>query len=274
MRLTEKSGFPVRWDLMAPRELQYLLEMFLLLDDEQKKWSLLDIKRAWVSRVFAWRGFKIKKTVDDLLLVDEVAKELDWAVYYDKETDTANLNYDCIRCLVPAFKGLAGPADYGYDLTFGEYRKLLVIFNEITRGNNILVYMDMLAGTLYRKRDKRTGRRVPFNPDADDTKNARRLPDWLKYYAYVWFGAFCSYLMASPFIIDGNEIDFSVIFTSSGEKEAKPDNFLGMNSILFSVAESHVFGTVTEVDNTQLFRILMKLVDDKNRSDELKKSLK
>lgn len=271
--MTEKSGFPIRWEMLTQKELQAIIEMFNSLD-KGMDFSLLDIKRSWVALVLKWRGVSIKNTIDDMLLIDGIAKELDWLIYYENENKTANINYDCIECLLPRFHGLAGPENYGYDLTFGEYRKLLVIFNEISQGNNVGAYMDMLAGTLYRKYDKKLKRRVAFNPDYDYTRNAKRMPDWLKYYAYLWFGAFCQYLMTSPFIIDGNEINFSAIFTSPDSKNTVPENFIGMNSILFSVAESHVFGTVTDVDNTQLFRILMKLVDDKNRSDELKKSMK
>jgi len=273
MRLTEKSGFPVCWEMITQRELQAIIELFGTLD-KGKGFSLLDIKRSWVALVLKWRGVTLKNTIDDMILVDEVAKELDWLIYYDNDKKTANLNYDCIKCIVPRYNDLTGPANFGYDLTFGEYRKLLVIFNEISQGNNVAAYMDMLAGTLYRRYDARLKRRVAFNPDYDYSHNAKRLPEWLKYYAYMWFGAFCQYLMTSPFIIDGNEINFSVIFTSPDSNESVPDNFIGMNSILFSVAESHVFGTATDVDNTQLFRILMKLVDDKNKSDELKKLYK
>ena len=42
-----------------------------------------------------------------------------------------------------------------------------------------------------------------------------------------------------------------------------------MNSILFSMAESGVFGSIEEVDNTQLLRVLLKLLDDKQKADSL-----
>lgn len=271
MRLTEKSGFPISWEEMTKRELVYLLKLWLNLD-RQEGWSLQDIKRAWVGQVFTWRGLRKEKTIDYMILVDEVSKELDWMLSFDKKSKTANMNYDSIRCLIPKFGNLQGPADYGSDLSFGEFRHLLMLFNEIGNGNKADLYMQMVAGTLYRQRDKKTGRRVLFNPDYNYLQNAKRMPEYILYYAYLWFGAFCSYLMNSPFIIDGNQVNFSVIFAKS-ENEVT-DNFIGMNSILFSVAESHVFGTVKDVDDAQLFRILLKLVDDKNKADDLKKSMK
>ena len=99
----------------------------------------------------------------------------------------------------------------------------------------------------------------------------RKLPEQITYYAYLWFAAFCKYLMDGPFIIDGHEVNFKCIFAGSGEDN---DNSLGMDSILFSVAESHVFGNIKDVEDAQLFRVLLKLLDDKNKSDDMKKLLK
>jgi hypothetical protein len=47
-----------------------------------------------------------------------------------------------------------------------------------------------------------------------------------------------------------------------------------MNSVLYSVAESGVFGNVDATDDTQLLRVMMKLLDDKQRADEMMRNLK
>ena len=47
-----------------------------------------------------------------------------------------------------------------------------------------------------------------------------------------------------------------------------------MNSILFSVAESGVFGNARATDDTLLLRVMMKLLDDRQRADELMRNLK
>ena len=47
-----------------------------------------------------------------------------------------------------------------------------------------------------------------------------------------------------------------------------------MNSVLYSVAESGIFGNVDATDDTLLLRVMMKLLDDKQRADEMMRNLK
>ena len=49
---------------------------------------------------------------------------------------------------------------------------------------------------------------------------------------------------------------------------------LGMNSVLYSVAESGIFGNADATDDTLLLRVMMKLLDDKQRADEMIRNLK
>ena len=42
-----------------------------------------------------------------------------------------------------------------------------------------------------------------------------------------------------------------------------------MNGVLFSVAESGVFGNFDETDNTLLLKVMMKLLSDKMQADEI-----
>lgn len=47
-----------------------------------------------------------------------------------------------------------------------------------------------------------------------------------------------------------------------------------MNSVLYSVAESGIFGNADATDDTLLLRVMMKLLDDKLRADEMIRNLK
>ncbi len=265
---SDKVGFPNSWEGLTRREMVYLLKLYMMLQ-QGKGLSLHDLKRIFTSQVFSWRGIRKEKSVDYLLLVDATSKTLDWAIGYDEQQHAAVMNYDSIECLIKNFGKFQGPANYGGDISFGEFRYLLMLYNQLAENNDVLA-LDKMAGTLYRSVDKDTGRHVLFNVDKDYAATGKRMPEWLKYYAYLWFTAFVRYLMTGDFIIDGCTVNFSKIF--AGEKNGVSENFIGMNAILFSVAESHVFGAAKEVDDTQLFRILLKLVDDGNKADELKKN--
>lgn len=267
--LSDKTGFPNSWESLTKRELKYLITLFLKLSNGGG-FSLRDVKRIFTSQVLTWRGIRKEKTMDYMLLVDEVSRTLDWALHFDEERMAAVITYDCIECQIPKCGKFYGPQSYGADLCFGEFRYLLSLLNRISEGNTTLLYE--MSGCLYRTRDKKTGRHVKFSTSENYYEKGKRLPEYVQYYSYLWFHAFTEYLMTGDFVIDGCTVNFSSVFAGGGE--SVPKNFIGMNSILFSVAESRVFGDADDVDSTQLFRILLKLVDDGNKAEELRKQYK
>ena len=102
------------------------------------------------------------------------------------------------------------------------------------------------------------------------------MPVWMRWGIYAWFSYFCEYLFSGTFIIDGLELCFGPVFSRGRDKDARQNDVqsLGMNSILFSVAESGVFGNARATDDTLLLRVMMKLLDDRQRADELMRNLK
>ncbi|WP_239473410.1 hypothetical protein [Bacteroides gallinaceum] len=133
-----------------------------------------------------------------------------------------------------------------------------------------------LTATLYRTPGT-GGRRIPFCRDnmPGYMRDAVKMPGWMQWGVYVWFAYFCEYLLSGSFVIDGQEVTFAPVF---GRRE--PDaprssaQDLGLNSILYTVAESGVFGTADDTDRTPLLRVLLKLLDDKQRADEMMKRMK
>ena len=263
--------FPDCWEEVQPAEFAYLLKLRMLLILTPRAISLTDVKRLWCSYVLRHRGLKSTRK-DYYLLVNRLAKTLDWQWRVDEETNTIALTYDSTVNLIPAWSGFWGPASHGADMTFGEFRYAVVMMNEYTRSHDV-AYLNSLCAILYRR--TKNGRRIPF-VSADLAKNARAIagmPDYLKWGVYCWMAYFCEFLFNGTFILDGCEVCFAPVFAASGKGDT-PEQSLGMNSILFSVAESGVFGGIEEVDNTQLLRVLLKLLDDKQKADALLKSAK
>ena len=100
------------------------------------------------------------------------------------------------------------------------------------------------------------------------------LQPYLRWGIYAWFAYFCQYLYTGTFLIDGQEVCFAPVFDRSKRTEGKPAEGLGLNSILYSVASSGVFGTATDTDNTPLLRVMLKLLDDKQQADRLQERTK
>ena len=269
--------FPDCWEELQPAEWVYLLKLRNLLMTQQGV-SLTDVKRAWCAFVLKSRGMKVRqRKPDELLLADRLAETLDWMWLIDDEEQCVSLHFDTTRNLLPEYKGLRGPQSHGGDLTFGEFRAATAAMNLYTEDH---LPSDLLAlvAVLYRFPDPVTGKRVPFDPDDLPTlmRDVQRvMPDWLQWGIYAWFARFCEYLLTGKFVIDGQTVTFSPVF-GRREKDAPQGvgQDLGLNSILYTVAESGVFGTATETDRAPLLRVLLKLLDDKQRADELMKKYK
>lgn len=259
--------FPECWEEVKPLEWIFLLKLRWALMFEQEV-NLRDVKRAWCAYVLKNRGEKINsKSVDDMHLVDSLADTLSWMWNIDEENRTIELTYNTTVNLLPVFGKFVGPLSHGGDLSFGEFRHATTLMNQYNQTHDLNL-LRALAGTLYRPRKK--GRREPFDMN-NTSKYIQRMhimPEYVLYGVYAWFAYFCQYLISEPFIIEGKQLSFAPVFKGE-KKEGGPAQDIGMNSILFSVAESGIFGNVDNTDNTSLMRVMMKLLDDKQRADAL-----
>ena len=62
----------------------------------------------------------------------------------------------------------------------------------------------------------------------------------------------------SPVEINGEKIDFRIIFQNTG-KGSRPDDHTGWTGITFEIAEKGLFGTVPEVEKTDMWAVLIYL---------------
>ncbi len=276
MRMKKDIMFPDCWEEIQPDEWIHLLKLRGLLAMRCGV-SLADVKRAWCAFVLRHRGLTLHDgRREDMLLVDRLAATTGWMWQVDRDTPAVSLDFSTTANLLPVWKGLAGPASHGADLTFGEFHAATVAMNLYTSAH---AEQDLLAmvSVLYRRPDPQTGRRVPFVPDdlPGYMRDASRMPGWLRWGVYAWFAYFCRFLQEETFIIDGSEICFAPIFERSpAGRDGGRMQDLGLNSILYTVAESQVFGTAPETARTPLLRVLLKLLDDKQRTDDLLKRAK
>lgn len=267
---SKQIEFPDCWEEVTPHEWVYLLKLRSKLIRLQGV-TIDDVKRMWCAFVVKRRGIRSLNRKDAMVLIYRLAQTLDWQ--WVVENDSISLNYDSTVNLLPEWYGLIGPASHGADLTFGEFRYAVIMMNEYTTTQDIM-YLNSLCAVLYRKTDE-SGKRVRFSQDAIQSSlpDIEKIPEYVRWGIYAWFASFCKFLFTGTFILDGCEICFAPVFGSSGH-DYTPEQSLGMNSILFSVAESGVFGTIEDVDNTQLMRVLLKLLDDKQKADSLLKHTK
>ena len=267
--------FPDCWEELTPSEWQHLLKLRGRLESDNRI-SLMDVKRSWAYFVLRGRGWREGfRAVEPLVVLENAAKSLDW-MWKVHENGVIELTFDSTEQLLPKWRRYRGPKSHGADLTFGEFRHALAYCNSYTQEHRPEM-LTALCGVLYRNAgNSKLGQwREPFNANLVQFYGNRihPMPDFLKWGVYAWFSSFCRFLTEGTFIIDGHEVCFASVFSRS-KREDTSDQSLGLNSILFSVAESGVFGSVKDTDDAPLLRVLMKLLDDHNKAEALRKEMK
>lgn len=267
--------FPDCWEEVTPSEWEYLLKIRAKLESDNRI-TLTDVKRAWAHFVLRSRGWRVGfRAVESLVVLKNASESLDW-MWKVHDNGIIELTFDSTEQLLPKWRRFRGPKSHGADMSFGEFRHALTYCNAYTKEHQPQM-LTALCGVLYRKTgDSKLGQyREPFNANLVSLYANRvyAMPDYLKWGVYAWFSYFCRFLTEGTFIIDGNEVCFAPIF-GRAKGEGNADHSLGLNSILFSVAESGVFGSVKETDDAPLLRVLLKLLDDHNKAEALRKEMK
>ena len=207
--------------------------------------------------------------------LDNIRIISDYILEYFEETEegkfTLKLIYrkNHIPKIKPLVKTFYGPKDFFTTTTFGEYEEALNLFMEYSESKD-LELLQRLFAVFYR--EKKNKKQVPYISEEQDEhlKNFKTTPIGVLYGFYYTFAAFHTYLTSSEVYWEGKRIDMSIIFSeqeedSEGDKSESPYPSLGMKSIAYQLAESGVFGSLTEVRNTNLWECVLRLYDIRKR---------
>lgn len=139
--------------------------------------------------------------------------------------------------LLPEYKGYIGPGDWLEGLTFGEFTECMTI-------------LEQASG----QEDYASIARILYHIPADT-----EVPELLLFHAPTILTAVWNAITSDPVEINGRMIDFRIIFKSSGGAENRADDKTGWTGITFEVASSGVFGTIKEVEATEMWTVLLYL---------------
>jgi hypothetical protein len=171
------------------------------------------------------------------------------------------------------FKTFYGPEDGFNNMTFGEYRDALRFFHDF-HATGDMEYLKLLTAVFYRP--KKWFKKMPYNTKDLDKRIAqyKYAPIGFVYGVYLLFASFQKYLVDAKIMWSGKELDLSILFDSS-TKSDEPDSAvmpgIGMDSVAFSMAESGVFGTLKEVDETDFWDIIVRMYDIRKTALEQEK---
>lgn len=288
-RKNEAIEFPDCWEEVKSDEWLYLMGLRAAMQDRTLK-SLDEMKRNWAFFILRSRGMRFAWSGSDkrerqMILVKKCADNLSWAFseFEQKNAEgniytVTDINFNSTVNLMPEIKGkwfnLYGPKNYGQDLTFGEFRHAVAAVRMYEQTKDEM-HLLALCAILYRRTEIRDGamKRREFVPELMDEyiEDCEGTEMTQITAAYFWFAAFCKHLYTEPFVIEGMEVSFAPVFqhTGGGEADGYGEQSIGLNAILFTMAESGVFGNMRETDKTPLLTVMMKLLDDKQRTDKM-----
>lgn len=181
-----------------------------------------------------------------------------------------------------------GPADALQDITFCEYRTAHTYFVSYLQTQDE-ADLNRLIAVLYRRRKPLLWlrkllpgydgqQRVPFtsksNPILVEKRAARiaTLPMAIRYGIFLYYSGSERYLATGKPVIDGKEIDFSILYEGSERDADSPD--IGLIGILYGLAESKVFGSIQETDNQNLYDVMVRLYQVVKQNKALESKLK
>jgi hypothetical protein len=173
------------------------------------------------------------------------------------------------------FADYYGPSDEFNNVTFGEYIDGLGYFIDF-RDTGDFKFLYLLLSTFYRKGinpilvkllsslDKFDGdTRLKYNP----ASVAARAVEFEKQHIgivfgfYLWFASMQKYITTAVLMIEGREIDLSVLFDESLQPKQKESDLpsVGMKGIMYSFAESGVYGSIDSVRSIPIWEAMVHM---------------
>ncbi len=179
-----------------------------------------------------------------------------------------------VRNFLPVISGYHGPRDCFENISYCEYRTARGYFRSFAEDGNE-DSLNHLVAVLYRPAKKfwfirkfmqsSDGEiRIPFHSKSNPLlleQRARKIakaPYPVRYTVFLYFSGCEDFLKTGKPQVDGVELDFSQLYKEkSSENTDKSD--VGMVGLLFSLAETGVFGTIEQTDNANLWDIMVRV---------------
>ena len=303
MHKTEIAGKEVEYasqiEELTPEEFRGFMNLVVLFLDKQIDADmfrrrlvmlLLDVKAGFHYLFLGDRG---KWSVHQSLMY--LAESLDSFFVSEKRDgmDVKVLNLDFIKQMLPRMGRYYGPSDALQDISLFEYKEARTYYvSHLKHPHHPLGKMELarLAAVLYRPHRKFLwlirlmpwfdGReKVLFTSKIGQISFEKRAKDIYKtvdyatlYGLFQWFHNCDIFFSTGKIEIDGQEIDLSALYTKGEVASNMPD--IGIMGLIFSLAESGVFGGIEETSNAGLYDVFARLYQLKKQAEDEKALLK
>jgi hypothetical protein len=291
-----KVEIPSEVSELDPEQASFVMEQILLLQSgkiaiDQFRINLISFfLNLKMSGKYVYFRNKKNKTVQEKQFIDSVNENVfriseTMESFFIAGDDKHSLvfNYDTVKNLIPQIGKYYGPAAALTDCTFYEYKEPHIRFVEFCKGHDEQKLNELVA-VLYRPKrllnfllkylpghDGQMRRKlIPKTNPRYFEKRVRKIakvPYNIRFAVYMYFQKCEEYLYTGKPEIDGQEIDLGVLYQGAKSSKGKPD--IGLTGIMYSLAETNVFGNIEETANTNLYDILARLYQLKIAYDKL-----
>lgn len=203
--------------------------------------------------------------------------ELCSSYFEDTPEGSKKLLLDFLQIKIPkvktAFSTYYAPTESLFEITYGEFADASRIFDDFHSSGDVF-NLYLLAAIIYRKRKAFTKKRMPYNANKleSQAKHFQKYtaPSFI-YGVYLQFVAFKQYLPTAQIPWSGKYLNFEILFEGGEPETENSIPGIGADSMVFSLAESGVFGNTEKVRNTNFLEIMVHLYDLRKRDLERKK---
>lgn len=159
------------------------------------------------------------------------------------------MHTECVRQLLPRWKQFSTYSDIFEQMKWGEFRKCCDLFKmikvETDRGNDVQAdeLVKELFFTLYVSKKKPNPKQL--------------IPESVLFHALNYFSYIYHLVTTTPIEINGEEIDFSILWDDEDKNKSSEPNKLGWNSIHFELSEKGVFGNAEQADKEKFINVFL-----------------
>jgi hypothetical protein len=227
----------------------------------------------------------------NIILIQELIESTFFEKMYNNPENSEQyqlkLNQNYHNNPVPKFKPLwktyYGPTDGFMNLKFGEYCEALRTFLEFNSTGNTKLLYD-LAAILYRPKKafhfirKNLSNydgdiRVKYNMYQTESRAIafKQAPIGFVYGVYLFFASMQIFVSGAEVPWGDKTLDLSILFKNDGQSVDIEAQDIGLDSVVFAMAESGGFGNFEKVQNTPFWTIMIKMYDARIKELQLQK---
>ena len=252
-------NFPERWDDITAKQARFIFRTFERCIKSEA--SPLEFNVRVLLKILGIKARKIPRCkYDDYGEKAYLLIENHMGFLFDENSNPPRLSFDSLTNPMPCIGLRHGPGFLCCNLTFGEFRHAAMsvkMFSETGAEEHLEECLAILYRLPVTKENKAGRRAAKLGGKMFRLERllAKHTAEWRKQLALAWFCNTIDYLQRGTVIIDGEEVNMSLLFDGGSSKGPG----CTWNDLLIQLAKDGAIGSISDVDEEPLFSIFQIL---------------